>query len=70
MKVTYKSSIPIQQKVDRITNTLNSLTDVSATSEFITEIPRHYLITIEVPEDTTYQDLLELGALCGALDND
>ena len=70
MILTFKPSIPIQHKVDKITRTLNSLTDISATSEFINEIPRHYLITIEIPNNSTHQDVLEIGALIGIMDND
>ena len=71
MKLIFQPSIPIQHKIDKITKNLNTLTDVSATSEFIfatNEIPRHYLITIEIPDNSTHQDVLEIGALIGVLD--
>jgi hypothetical protein len=70
MKLIFQPSIPIQHKIDKITKTLNTLTDISATSEFINEIPRHYIITIKIPDNSTHQDVLEIGALIGVLDND
>ena len=70
MLLTFKPIIPMQHKVDRIVHVLNTLSDTSATSEFITEIPRHYLITIEIPDNSTHQVVLEIGALIGMIDND
>ena len=70
MQLTFKPSIPIKQTVDRIVRTLNTQSQIEASSEFISEIPRHYLITIEIPDNSTHQDILEIGALMGVLDND
>ena len=70
MILTYKTRYPLSQVLTRIVMTLNGLEGVQATGEFITEIPRHNLITIEIPDDTPTDTIFELGAYCGALDFD
>lgn len=68
MLLTYKTSIPTTEVAQRIVTTLNKLESVEATSDFIMVIPRHQMITITLPDNSSNQGILEIGALCGALD--
>lgn len=68
MKLTFKPAVFIEKVVEDIVNTLNECEGVKASSQFIMTVPRHYLITIEVDDKETPDNILQLGALIGALD--
>ena len=68
MLIHYKTTYPLAEIRERIVNTLNGVRGIKATGEFIMTIPRHNLITIELDDDTSMEQVFEVGALCGALD--
>ncbi len=66
MNLTYKLTFPLDYIAKRIVDLLNTLGGVTATSEFVSEIPRHYLIHIKTDADLTPEELLNLGAIIGS----
>lgn len=70
MTLTYKTSIPTKENLDRIINGMQGIDELTVTGKFINEIPRHNLITLEMPDYKKTQPMwfLEIGALLGALD--
>ena len=70
MVLKYKTHYPLPQVLTRIVMTLNGIPNVKAEGEFITEIPRHNLITIEIPDNTSIEEVFNIGTICGAMDFD
>lgn len=65
--IKYKTSFPTKDCLNRILNGLKQ-SGISATGEFINEIPRHNLITITLSDDISKETIFEIGVLVGSLD--
>mgnify|MGYP000336091404 CR=1 FL=1 len=56
MKLVHTLLNPVSELATKIVNTLNQCNNTSATSEFITTVPRHINITITIPDNSSSKD--------------
>lgn len=68
MILTFKPNVLESLKIERTVIELNKLEGVKASSEFITTIPRHYIVTIDA-DTSDVNDVFELGILVGVLNS-
>ena len=68
MIFSFTTDIPTEEIRKELVLMLNMVSGVSATGEFITEIPRHNKITVTIDNPTT-KNIFETGRLVGAVDS-
>lgn len=68
MALTYKLSVPLVGTMNKIVSYLQEM-NITASGEFVQDIPRHCIITLEVSNGITPNEAFELGALVNALEN-
>ena len=68
LKLTHKLQYPDVELGGKIVKVLNSCDNTVANLEFVTTIPRHVNIHVEIPNESKLKDILELGVLIGTLE--
>jgi len=68
MTFSFTTDVPTKEIREELVLLLNMVAGVSATGEFITEIPRHNKITVTIDNPTT-ENIFEIGRLVGQIDN-
>jgi hypothetical protein len=66
--VTYKLRVPFEENAEKIVKTFDN-TGIKASWKFVTEIPRHYLLSFEIPDDDKQLDnAVTVGVIIGIYD--